>query len=73
MDEYMDCWEKFGETKLSPKTTLCSKLNMKSISNTDHEYAQQVCNTIEEKTLDCYHNTGLKIDVLLLRPSEIRA
>ena len=46
---------------------------MKSISNTDHEYAQQVWNTIEEKTLDCYHNTDLKIDILLLRPSEIRA
>ena len=39
---------------------------MKGISNQDHEHAQQVWNTIEKKTLGCYHDTYLKTDVLLL-------
>ena len=39
---------------------------MKGISNQDHEHAQQAWNTIEKKkTLGCYHDTYLKIDVLL--------
>ena len=39
---------------------------MKGISDQDYEHAQQVWNTMEKKTLDCYHDTYLKIDVLLL-------
>ena len=39
---------------------------MKGISDHDHEHAQQVWNTMEKKTLGCYHNTYLKTDVLLL-------
>ena len=63
--EYMGSWKKFEKTKLPPKNVFKSKLNMKGISDSDHEYAQQVQNTMEGKSLVCYHSTYLKIGVLL--------
>ena len=39
---------------------------MKGISDQDYEHAQQVWNTMEKKTLGCYHDTYLATDVLLL-------
>ena len=75
--EYMDRREKFEETSLPPKDAIYSRLNMKSISDQDHEHAQQVWNTMEKKILGCYYNTYLKTGVLLLatylRPFGIRA
>ena len=50
----------------APKNSLYSKLNMKSISDQDYEYEQQVWNTMEEKAVGCYHNTYLKTNFLLL-------
>ena len=47
--EYMDGWKKFEETSLLPKDAFYSRLNMKGISDQDHEHAQQVWNTIEKK------------------------
>ena len=64
--EYTDSWKKIEETKLPPKNEFYSKLNMKSISNQDHEHAQQVWNIMEKKILGCHHDTYLKTDVLLL-------
>ena len=64
--EYMDGWEKFEEKSLPPKDTFYSRPYMKGISDQDYEHAQQVWNTMEKKTLGCYHNTYLKTDVLLL-------
>ena len=58
--EYMDGWEKFQETGLPPKNAFYSRLNMKGISDQDYEHAQQVWNTMEKKTLGCYHHTYLK-------------
>ena len=43
-----------------------NRLNMKGISDQDYEHAQQVWNTMERKTLGCYHDTFLATDVLLL-------
>ena len=43
--EYMDGWKKFKETSLPPKDAFYSRLNMKGISDQDHEHAQQVWNT----------------------------
>lgn len=37
----------------APKNSLYSKLNMKSISDQDYEYEQQVWNTMEEKAVGC--------------------
>ena len=64
--EYMNGWEKFEETSISPKDAFYSRLNMKGISDQDYEYAQQVWNTMEKNTLGCYHDNYLKTDVLLL-------
>ena len=64
--EYMDGWEKFEEASLPPKDAFYSRLNMKGISDQDYENAQQVWNTMEKKTLGCYHDTYLKTNVLLL-------
>ena len=62
----MDGWKKFQETSLPLKDAFYSRLNLKSISDQDHEHTQQAWNTIEKKTLGCYHDTYLKTDVLLL-------
>ena len=64
--KYMDGWKKFEETSLPPKDAFYNRLNMKGISDRDYEHAQQVWNTMEKKTLGCYHGTYLKTDVLLL-------
>ena len=58
--EYMDGSEKFEEKSLPPKDAFYSRPNMKGISDQDYEHAQQVWNTMEKKTLGCYHNTYLK-------------
>ena len=47
----MDGWKKFEETGLPPKDAFYSRLNMKGITDQDHEHAQQVWNTMEKKTL----------------------
>ena len=62
----MDGWEKLEETSLQPKDAFYSRFNMKSISDQDHEHAQQVWNIMEKNTLYCYHDTYLKTDALLL-------
>ena len=64
--EYMNGWGKFEETSLPPKDAFYSRLTMKDISVQGYEHAQQVWNTMEKKTLGCYHDTYLKTDVLLL-------
>ena len=64
--EYIDGWKNFEEKSLPPKDAFYSRLNMKGISDQDHKHAQQVWNTMEKKTLSCYHDTYLKTDVLLL-------
>ena len=64
--EHMEGWKKFEETSLPSKDAFYSKLNMKGISDEDHEHAKQVWNIMEEKTRGCYHDTYLRTDVLLL-------
>ena len=62
----MDGWQKFAETSLSSKDEFFRRFNIKGICDQDYEHAQQVWNTMEKKTLGCYHDTYLKTDVLLL-------
>ena len=64
--EFIDSWKKFEEKNLPPKDTFYNRLNMKGISDQDYEHAQQVWNTMERKTLGCYHDTFLATGVLLL-------
>ena len=54
------------ETSLPPKDPFYSSLNMRGISDQDYKHAQQVWNTMEQKTLECCHNIYLKTDALLL-------
>ena len=61
--EFLGGWKNFEESKLSPKIIFYSKLSMKGISDNDYGNTQQVWNTVEKKTLDCHHDTYLKIDV----------
>ena len=58
--EYMDSWRKFEETSLPPKDMFYSRLNMKGISDQDHEHAEKVWNIMEKKILGYYHDTYLK-------------
>ena len=37
--EYMDSWEKFGETKLPPKEAFYSNLNLEYIGGGDYAHA----------------------------------
>ena len=62
----MDNWEKFKETRLPAKEAFYSKLNMRCISDKDYEHAQQVWNSMTEKTLGSYHDIYLNTDVLIL-------
>ena len=68
--EYMDSWKKFEETSLPPKDAFYSRLNMRGISDQDHEHAKQVWNIItpehENITLGDYYDVYLAVDVLLL-------
>ena len=68
--EYMDTWKKFAETSLPPKDPFYSRLSMISISDQDHEHAQQVWNRIkpeyENTNLGDYHDVYRATDVLLL-------
>ena len=68
--EYMDSWKKFEETSLPPKDAFYSRLNMRGISDQDHEHAKQVWNRItpehENITLGDYYDVYLAVDVLLL-------
>ena len=58
--EYIDGWEKFEETRFPLKNAFYSRLNMKDISDQDHEHAEKIWNIMEKKTLGCYHDTYLK-------------
>ena len=64
--EYVNCEDKFLETSLPPKTMFYSQLTKSHISNDDYEYAKQVWEILNIKTLGEYHNIYLKTDVLLL-------
>ena len=64
--EYMNSWKKFEETSLPSKDAFYSKLNMEGIIDEGHEHTKQVWYIMEEKTLDCYHDTHQRTDALLL-------
>ena len=68
--ECMDGWKENDETSLPPKDAFYSRLNMKGISDQDHEHAQQVWNRItpehENITLGDNYDMYLATDVLLL-------
>ena len=54
--EYMDSWEKFDENTLPPKEAFYSNLNVKDITDKDHEHDQKVWNIFKIKNLGEYHD-----------------
>ena len=64
--EYMTDCDKFKETKLPPRETFYSKLNMRGVGNEDYEHAKEVWKEFGLKDLGEYHDLYLKTDVILL-------
>jgi hypothetical protein len=64
--EYMDGFDKLGETTLPPKEKFFSKLNNENISDMDYKRAQTVWNAFNMQTMRDYYDLYLKTDVLLL-------
>ena len=64
--EDMDDWEKFDETTIPPKEGFYSKLNLKGVSDADHEHTQKVWKVFEIKDFGKYHDLYAQSDTLLL-------
>ncbi|CAH3043540.1 unnamed protein product, partial [Porites lobata] len=64
--DYVSSFEKLSETQLPPKEEFYSKLNDEDITDDDYQYAKNVWNTFECKSIRDYRNLYLKSDVLLL-------
>ena len=59
-------WDKFKETKLSPREAFYSKLNMAGVREEDYEHANRTWKEFGLKDLGEYHDLYLKTDVILL-------
>ena len=64
--EYMDSFEKFGETKLPEKERFYSSLSGKGITDEEYEYAKKAWETFGCRNLGDYHNLSVATDALLL-------
>ena len=64
--DYMDSFNKFGDTSLPRKEAFYSILNDEGITDEAYQHAQNVWGTFNMKTMGEYHNLYLKSDVLLL-------
>ena len=62
----MDDWDKFKETILPPKEAFNSKLNMAGVNEEDYEHTNKVWAEFGIKDLGEYHDSYLKIDLILL-------
>ena len=63
--EYMDNWKRFNETKVPPKESIYSELNLEYITDKDYTHAQKVWNTFNIKSLGEYHDLYVQSDTLL--------
>ena len=64
--DYMDSFEKLGETSLPPIECFYSRLSDKDISTDDYEHAHKVWDVFGMKTMRDYHDLYQKTDALLL-------
>ena len=64
--DWMDCFEKFDQTKLPTKEQFYSILNNENITDEEYEHAKNVWKTFNIKTMGEYHDLYLESDVLLL-------
>ena len=64
--EYMDSWEKFDETSLSPKEDFYSELNLEGVSDEDYAHGQKVWEVFEINNFVEYHDQYVQSDTLLV-------
>ena len=64
--EYVNCWDRFEETQLTPISAYYSNLNMSSISEKDYQHAQRVWKEFGIHNQGDYHDRYLRTDVVLL-------
>ena len=64
--DYVDCSEKFMETRLPPKEAFYNSLTKEHISDEKYQHAQTVWNTFNMKKLGEFHDLYVLTDVLLL-------
>ena len=64
--EYMDSFERFGETELPEKEKFYSSLSGKGITDEEYAHAQEVWATFGCQNLGDYHDLYVATDVLLL-------
>ena len=64
--DFMDCFDKFSETKLPTKEKFYNRLNGTHISDEDYDHARNVWKEFILKDMGEYHDLYLKSDVLLL-------
>ena len=65
-NEYIDSFERFGETELPEKEKFYSSLSGKGITDKEYEHAKQVWATFGCRNLRDYHNLYVATDSLLL-------
>ena len=64
--EDMDSWERFNETKLPPKESFYSQLNLEDVTYEDYLHAQKVWKKFKIENLGEYHDLYVQTDTLLL-------
>ena len=64
--DFIDCFDKFSETKILPKEKFYNRLNETHISDEDYDHARNVWKELNLKDMGEYHDLYLKSDVLLL-------
>ena len=64
--EYIDSWERFDETSLRDKETFYRNLNIKDITDIDHQDAKRVFKSLNNKNLGDYRDLYVQSDKLLL-------
>ena len=64
--EYINSWDRFGETQLPPINAFYSNLNMSSISEEDYQRAQKVWEEFGIRDLGDHHDLYLRTDMVLL-------
>ncbi|KYN23233.1 hypothetical protein ALC57_04350 [Trachymyrmex cornetzi] len=64
--EYVDCVEKFQDTRLPPRESFYSSLTGDTVSESDYAHAVNVWQRFSIRTLGEYSDLYLKTDVLLL-------
>lgn len=64
--DYVDSWEKLDEMSLPSKDLFHSTLTDKDISDEDYDFAKEIWNEFNIKTLGEYSDLYMKTDILLL-------